>query len=79
MGVSVPDTEENMKMCICGKCPTFKGSPLSGGFFCAKGKAKETVKQSGCLCGSCPVFGKYGLKTGYFCVNGKSADMRQEN
>jgi hypothetical protein len=43
MGVSVPDTEENMKMCKCPGCPTFKGSPLSGGFFCAKGKAKETL------------------------------------
>jgi hypothetical protein len=74
LGVSVPDTEENMKMCIWGTCPTFKGSPLSGGFFCAKGKAKETVKQAGCVCATCPVFSKYGLKSGYFCVSGKSAD-----
>jgi len=75
MGNTVPDTEENIKMCRCPECPTFKGSPLSGGFFCAKGKAKENVRQLGCLCGSCPVFIKYGLKTTYFCVNGKSADL----
>jgi hypothetical protein len=64
----VPDTMENMKQCICGACPTFKQSPLSGGFFCAKGKAKEKVKQSGCVCGKCPLFAKYNLKTGYFCL-----------
>ncbi|MEJ2240847.1 MAG: DUF2769 domain-containing protein [Candidatus Bathyarchaeota archaeon] len=71
----VPDTEENMNMCRCLGCPTFKGSPLSGGFFCAKGKAKEKVKKANCLCPSCSIFKKYGLKTGYFCINGKSADM----
>ncbi len=64
----VPDTMENMKMCICGTCPTFKQSPLTGGFFCAKGKAKEKVKQVGCVCGKCPIFTKYGLKGGYFCA-----------
>jgi hypothetical protein len=53
---------------MCGGCPTFKKSPLTGGFFCAKGKAKETVKQSGCKCGSCAVFKKYNLKAGYFCL-----------
>ena len=75
MGVSVPDTKENMKMCQCPGCPTFKRSPLSVGFFCAKGKAKEKVKQAGCICSSCSVFSKYKLKTDYLCVNGKSADI----
>ena len=75
MGVSVPDTKENFNMCRCPGCPTFKGSPLSGGFFCAKGKAKETVKKADCLCPTCGVFKKYGLKDGYFCMNGKSADV----
>ncbi|MFH0849170.1 MAG: DUF2769 domain-containing protein [archaeon] len=76
-GIDVPDTEVNMKMCICPDCPSFKGSPLTGGFFCAKGKAKETVKQLGCICPRCPVTAKYGLKTGYFCVKGKSRDVPQ--
>jgi hypothetical protein len=67
-GSRVPDTQENMKLCMCGGCPTFKKSPLTGGFFCVKGKAKETVKQSGCKCGSCAVFKKYNLKAGYFCL-----------
>ena len=64
----VSDTIENLKLCICGKCPTFKQSPLSGGFFCAKGKAKEKAKQAGCICGKCALFAKYSLKNGYFCI-----------
>jgi hypothetical protein len=76
MGVAVPNTPENMKMCLCGKCPTFKGSPLTGGFFCSMGKAKEPVKQAGCLCGKCGVTAKYGLKGGIWCIRGKSADVK---
>jgi len=64
----VPDTKENMMKCICGTCPTFKQSPLSRGFFCAKGKAKEKVKQVGCVCGGCPLFAEFKLKGGYFCL-----------
>jgi hypothetical protein len=76
MGIPVPNTPENMKLCICGICPTFKSSPLSGGFFCSLGKAKESVKQAGCVCGKCPVTAKYRLKGGYWCVNGRSADAK---
>jgi hypothetical protein len=68
----VPDDMDNMKLCICGTCPTFKQSPLTGGFFCAKGKAKEKVNNKGCVCGSCPVFRKFELKDGVFCITGKS-------
>ena len=75
MGVAVPNTPENGKMCKCFVCPTFKGSPLTGGVFCAVGKAKESVKKAGCVCGRCPVHAKYTLKGGSFCVKGKSADL----
>ena len=75
MGVMVPDSVENTKLCICPGCPTFKGSKLSGIPFCAKGKAKETVKQQGCICPQCPVTAKYGLKEQYYCDRGKSADL----
>jgi hypothetical protein len=75
MGVSVSDTKENFNMCRCPGCPTLMCSKLTGGFFCAKGKAKETVKKADCLCPTCGVFKKYGLKDGYFCMNGKSADV----
>ena len=64
----VPDTMENMKLCICGACPTFRHSSLSGGVFCARGKAEVKVGQMGCACGNCPVFAKYPLKARYFCL-----------
>jgi hypothetical protein len=76
-GIPVPDTEENMNLCVCPSCPSYKDTPLTGGFYCAKGKAQEEVNQTGCTCGSCPLFEKYELKTGYFCVKGKSADIPQ--
>jgi len=76
-GIDVPDTEENMKLCICPDCPTYKGSPLTGGFYCGKGKTKDVIKTLGCICGKCPLKGKYGLRTGYFCFKGKSAEVPQ--
>ena len=76
-GIEVPDTPDNMKLCICPECPTFKGSPLTGGFFCSGGKAKEPVRTLGCICSKCPITAKYGLKTGYFCFKGKSKDVQQ--
>jgi hypothetical protein len=63
----VPDTPENMKMCICATCPTYKKCELTGGLFCAKGKAKEKATKEGCLCARCPVYAKHGLKGSYFC------------
>ncbi len=73
-GVMVPDAAENVKLCICPTCPTYKDSHLSGILYCAKGKAKEEVKHKGCLCPTCPVTAKYGLEDNYYCDLGKSAD-----
>lgn len=75
VGVKVPDIEENVKMCMCSDCPTFKDSPLSGVLFCAKGKADEDVLEGGCLCWDCPVSDKYSLDLEYYCVGGKSAEI----
>jgi hypothetical protein len=78
MGIFVDDNKENMKMCSCHKCPTFKNSHLEIGLFCAKGKATkeaEDILQSGCSCWNCPVSDKYDLALEYFCVRGKSAEI----
>lgn len=75
MGVMVPDTAENTKMCICPWCPTFRESKLSGILFCAKGKAKEMVKQKGCNCPKCAVWKNYKLQDQYYCDIGKAADL----
>ncbi len=76
LGNLVPDNEENVKLCLCPTCPTFTQSNLSNTVFCARGKAKETVKAVGCLCPNCAVFAKYTLDQMYYCVHGKSADIK---
>jgi hypothetical protein len=75
MGVMVPDTAENTKMCICPWCPTFRESKLSGILFCAKGKAKEMVKEKGCNCPKCAVWKNYKLQDQYYCDTRKTADL----
>jgi hypothetical protein len=75
MAISVPDIEENVKLCMCPGCPTYKGSNLTGSLFCAKGKAKEKVKSASCNCPECLVFAKYGLNQMYYCIKGKAAGV----
>lgn len=70
--VTVDDTIENVKLCICPGCPTYKESKLTGILFCGKGKAKEPVKQKDCICPKCPVWKNYKLQDNYYCVNGKA-------
>lgn len=65
----VPDTSENLSRCICGSCPSYPGE---GGFFCAKGKSEQEIRQRGCICGDCENFREFGLSDGYFCVNGEA-------
>jgi len=68
----VTDNEENIKICLCPECPTYKTSHLTGILFCGKGKAKEQVKTISCNCPVCPIFAKYGLNDMYYCVKGKA-------
>jgi methylamine---glutamate N-methyltransferase subunit C len=75
MTISVPDIEENGKLCLCPDCPTYEGSNLTGSLFCARGKAKEKVRIVSCKCPECPVFAKYDLKQMYYCIKGKSTGV----
>jgi hypothetical protein len=75
LGVIVPDATENTKKCICPGCPTFAESKLGGIAFCAKGKAKETVKKKDGLCPRCSVWKNYKLQDQYYCEIGKAADL----
>jgi hypothetical protein len=72
---SIPDNEENVKLCICPACPTYKNSSLTGTLFCVRGKAKEPVKSASCPCPACPVFSKYGLRLQYYCITGKATEV----
>jgi len=76
LGNSVPDYEENAKLCVCPGCPTYKKSNLSSNVFCDRGKAKEKVASVGCLCPNCAVFKKYSLDQMYYCAMGKSIDIK---
>jgi hypothetical protein len=44
--------------------------------FCARGKAKEKVKDAGCLCPNCAVFRKFALDQMYYFIKGKSVDIK---
>jgi hypothetical protein len=64
----VPDTPENLKLCICGSCPTF---PDEGGLYCAPERRKYPVRRRGCICGDCKVFQQYDLQDYYYCDEGR--------
>lgn len=70
----VPDTQENMMKCICGRCPTYLQSDYPKGkmegLYCAKGKSTCSLEEKGCICMSCPVYLENQLTSGYFCLKG---------
>lgn len=74
MGNMVADDDENLKMCACLECPSYKNSPLTGILYCARGKSQEMVLESGCMC-FWSVAAKYRLELEYYCVRGKSSDL----
>ncbi|HVP16320.1 MAG TPA: DUF2769 domain-containing protein [candidate division Zixibacteria bacterium] len=76
MQVSVPDTNENARSCLCPGCPTYKKSNLTNTLFCARGNAKEKVTAVKCICPTCPVFSKYGLTQQFHCMKGKASDIK---
>jgi hypothetical protein len=76
LGNSVPDNEENAKLCLCPTCPTYKKSGYTSNVFCARGKAQQKTQAVGCLCPNCPVYKKYSLDQMYYCAQGKSADIK---
>lgn len=70
--MKVPDTEENVKQCICANCPSYNDCMKQGmeGLYCARGKTDCDVKRQGCVCPQCPVAKDYQLFGGYYCVIG---------
>lgn len=70
----VSDTEENMKKCICGQCPSYNQcmNDKNEGLYCARGESVCQFEENGCLCGSCPVASEFRLDQTYFCSTGKA-------
>jgi hypothetical protein len=80
--MSVPDTPENAKNCICGDCPTFKAfiKTEGGGLFCATGKAvpvKDAIEEDECLCTRCAIDQEYKLTARLDLMEKKILKMNQ--
>jgi hypothetical protein len=70
--MKVPDTEDNVKSCICPSCPSYNDCMKQGmeGLYCARGKTECDLKRQGCVCPQCPVSREYQLFGGYYCIIG---------
>lgn len=66
---------ELTKECICGKCPSYKGTGEKNLMFCATGKSAIIKKEKGCVCPGCPVTAKLGLKWIYYCTKGSGKEQ----
>ncbi len=66
---------ELTKMCICGKCPSYKGTGEKKLLFCAIGKSAIIKKENGCVCPACPVTEKLGLRWIYYCMKGSGKEQ----
>lgn len=72
--------EEEKKLCLCPKCPTYNQCTGEKNqlLFCAMSKSEECeVSRIQCICPTCPVTDDYGLSSLYFCANGSEAEQRQ--
>lgn len=67
--------QENMKMCICGTCPSYVGTGEDKLLFCATGKSDRITEEKGCTCPGCPVTPKMGLRWDYYCIKGAGKDQ----
>jgi hypothetical protein len=74
--MEVPDTEENLKKCICMNCPSYNECMKRGmqGLFCARGKTDCDLERRGCICNQCPISSDYHLFGGYYCAVGTGWD-----
>ncbi|MFW6139947.1 MAG: DUF2769 domain-containing protein [Acidobacteriota bacterium] len=70
----VTDTQENMRKCICGQCPSYNEcmKNKSEGLYCARGESSCEFEKKGCICGACPLTSEFGLDKLYYCEIGKA-------
>lgn len=66
---------ELTKVCICGKCPSYKGTGEKKLLFCVMGKSEIIKKEKGCVCPACPVTEKLGLRWIYYCMKGSGKEQ----
>ncbi|MCZ7401361.1 MAG: DUF2769 domain-containing protein [Candidatus Methanoperedens sp.] len=63
------------KICVCGKCPSYKGTGETRLLFCVTGKRALIQKEKGCMCPACPVTEKLGLRWLYYCMKGSGKEQ----
>ena len=66
---------ELTKSCICGKCPTYKGTGEKRLLFCATGKSTLIKTEKGCMCPGCPVTEMIGLRWLFYCTKGTGKEQ----
>lgn len=68
----VPDTEENVKRCLCPGCSTYNLCMKNNKdtLFCSRGKTECNFKNKGCPCSGCLVWAEYRLDEFYYCERG---------
>jgi hypothetical protein len=77
----IAKTNENLKNCICAKCPSFvnaakqnpsmnnKTTDMHEEMYCAFGKSRSIEERKGCVCFNCRNFKRFNLTDGYFCMH----------
>ncbi len=72
----VADNQENLRKCVCGRCPSYLSHTCAAEngelLYCAKGVTGCPLQDQGCICGACPVFEENSLEGGFFCFNGEA-------
>jgi hypothetical protein len=71
----VADNEENMKKCICPKCPSYPGESC---LFCARGKSNKPIRKTECICIHCPLWLEKIRLACFFCFYGAAVSNTTE-
>jgi len=68
--------EQARTMCLCTKCPSYRGTGETELLFCSTGKSSIIKEEKGCSCGLCPVVAHMGLTRLYYCTRGNEREQR---
>jgi glutamate synthase domain-containing protein 2 len=78
----VKDTPDNVKRCICQKCPSYPEGCIGEILYCARSASQCEIPAAGCICGACAVYIESMLTGLYFCdkvkVGSGKAMMRKK-
>ncbi len=72
--------EENKKICVCAKCPSYNECAARKRelVYCLLGKSGECqIEELGCICPDCPVTVELDLKNTYYCTQGSEKELRR--